>query len=223
MDNLPANIADIGVGVVLLVSALLAYARGFVHEVLLIGGWIGAIFATIHAFPFAKPFARELIPIALAADIAAGIVIFVGTLVILSMLTRAIAKRVKSSALNALDRALGFLFGVLRGALLVCLAYMVLGWMLPREDHPQWVRMAKTLAYVQTGAAYLETLVPEEMAKKGASAAEETEEKARKILGAQKVFRDMLAPESKGPSKNDPSGYGTGQRQDLDRLIESNR
>ncbi len=38
MDSLPVNVTDIGVGVVLLVSALLAYARGFVHEVLAVGG-----------------------------------------------------------------------------------------------------------------------------------------------------------------------------------------
>ena len=223
MDNLPVNVADIGVGVVLLVSALLAYARGFVHEVLAVGGWIGAIFATFYAFPYAKPLAREYIPMALVADIAAGAVIFVGTLVVLSMLTRAIAKRVKASALNALDRALGFLFGVLRGAVLVCLAYLVLDWMVPREDHPEWVQTAKTLAYVQTGAALLETLVPEEAARKGARAATETEEKARKMLEAQKVFREMLAPETKGAPSGDPPGYGRGERKDMDRLIESNR
>ncbi|MDP6122042.1 MAG: CvpA family protein, partial [Rhodospirillales bacterium] len=54
MDNLPVNVADVGVGVVLLVSALLAYSRGFVHEVLAVGGWIGAIFATFYGFPHAK-------------------------------------------------------------------------------------------------------------------------------------------------------------------------
>ncbi len=223
MDNLPVNAADIGVGLVLLVSALLAYARGFVHEVLAVGGWIGAIFAAIYAFPHAKPFAREYIPIALAADIAAGAVIFVGALVVLSMLTRVIARRVKASALNALDRALGFLFGVLRGAVLVCLAYLVLDWMVPREEHPQWVLAATTLAYVQTGAALLETLVPEEAARKGARAAKETEEKARKMFETEKVFREMVAPETKGAPPSDPSGYGRGERQDMDRLIESNK
>ncbi len=223
MDSLPVNVADAGVGVVLLVSALLAFARGFVHEVLAVGGWIGAIAATIYAFPYAKPLAREYIPFDLAADIAAGVVIFVGALVVLSMITRAIANRVKASALNALDRALGFLFGVLRGAVLVCLAYLVLDWMLPREDHPQSVREARTLTYVQTGAALLETLVPEEAARRGARAATETEEKARQMFETQKVFREMLAPATKGAPSSDPSGYGRGERQGMDRLIESNQ
>ena len=223
MDSLPVNAADIGVGLVLLVSALLAFARGFVHEVLAVGGWIGAIAAAVYAFPYAKPLAREYIPIALAADIAAGAIVFVGALVVLSMLTRAVARRVKASALNALDRALGFLFGVLRGAILVCLAYLMLDWILPREDHPQWVREARTLTYVRTGAALLETLVPEEAARKGARAATETEKKARKLFETQKVFREMLAPATKAAPSSDPSGYGRGERRDMDRLIESNR
>jgi membrane protein required for colicin V production len=222
MDNLPVNVADVGVGVVLLVSALLAYSRGFVHEVLAVGGWIGAIFATFYGFPHAKPLAREYIPMALA-DIAAIVVIFVGALVVLWLITRAITKRVKASALNALDRALGFLFGVLRGAVLVCLAYLALDWVVPREDHPQWVRAARTLVYVQAGATLLETLVPEEAARKGARAATETEEKARKMLETQKVFREMLAPETKGAPSRDPLGYGRIERKDMDRLIESNR
>ena len=45
MDNLP--IIDIAIAVILLISAFLAYARGFVHEVLSIGGWVGAILIAI--------------------------------------------------------------------------------------------------------------------------------------------------------------------------------
>ena len=112
MDNLPINVTDIVLGAVLLLSALLAYARGFVHEVLAVAGWIGAILAAIYGLPYAKPFARDLIPHELAADVAAGVVIFVATLIVLSLLTRAVAGMVKASALNMLDRSLGFLFGL---------------------------------------------------------------------------------------------------------------
>ena len=76
MDSLPVNITDIGVGVVLVVSALLAYMRGFVHEVLAVGGWIGAIFATIYGFSYVKPFARDLIDLQWAADLSAGAAVF---------------------------------------------------------------------------------------------------------------------------------------------------
>ncbi|MGA0394649.1 MAG: CvpA family protein, partial [Rhodospirillales bacterium] len=61
MDSLPVNATDLVIFVVLLISALLAFARGFVHELLSIVGWIGAIFATIYGYPYLKPFARDLI------------------------------------------------------------------------------------------------------------------------------------------------------------------
>ncbi len=104
MDSLPVNITDIGVGVVLVVSALLAYARGFVHEVLAVAGWIGAIFATIYGFSYVKPFARDLIDLHWIADLTAGTVLFIVSLVVLSIITRLISNRVQASMLNALDR-----------------------------------------------------------------------------------------------------------------------
>ncbi|MEZ7845576.1 MAG: CvpA family protein, partial [Rhodospirillales bacterium] len=66
MDNindLPINVFDAGVILILLISAFLAYMRGFVHEVLSFGGWVGAIFVTLYGFPYAKPYARDLIKI----------------------------------------------------------------------------------------------------------------------------------------------------------------
>ena len=50
MDWLPINIVDLIVIVVLLLSALLAFSRGFVHEVLGVGAWVAAIFATLVVF-----------------------------------------------------------------------------------------------------------------------------------------------------------------------------
>ena len=87
LSDFPVNVIDIGVLAVLLISAVLAYARGFVHEVLSVGGWIGAIFATFYGFPYAKPFARKYIPLEIAADLTAGIVIFIVTLVFFSVTT----------------------------------------------------------------------------------------------------------------------------------------
>lgn len=223
MDSLPVNITDIAVGAVLLVSALLAYARGFVHESLSVGGWIGAIFATIYGFPLFKPLVRQYIASDLLADIIAGVVIFVTALVVLSILTSAIARRVKASALNALDRALGFLFGVLRGAVLVCVAYLLVGWMLPESEHPTWIREAKTLPYVQRGTILLEGLLPAEARRSGERAVKTGEDKARKMLESQKLLRDMVAPAPKLEKRDAPEGYVGGARRDMERLIESTR
>lgn len=219
MDSLPVTITDIAVIVVLLLSALLAYARGFVHEVLAVLGWIGAIFTTIYGYPYAKPYARELIPVDLIADLVAGVVIFVVTLVLLSFITRGAAKMVKASALNFLDRSLGFLFGIVRGAVIVCIAYLGLSWMVPPDEQPVWLHSARSMPLIEAGAGILRTLIPDNAAE----AAENVQGKAEKMLETEKVFRDMLTKEPEGSQTGDAEGYNRGERLEMERLIEGNR
>jgi membrane protein required for colicin V production len=219
MDNLPINITDIVVGVVLLISALLAYARGFVHEVLSVLGWVGAIFATIYGYPYVKPYARDLIPIDLIADLAAGVAIFILTLVVLSLLTRGIAKMVKDSALNILDRSLGFLFGIVRGAVIVCIAYLALSWLVPPVDHPAWVQSARSMPLIRVGSDILKTFIPEDAAAAGNKAAGNVKKKADKML----ELGDMLNMVPKGAEKKRSEGYNRGERREMERLIEGNQ
>ncbi|MEK9752945.1 MAG: CvpA family protein [Rhodospirillaceae bacterium] len=213
LGDLPVNVFDIGVITILLVSALLAYARGFVHEVLAIVGWIGAIFATFYSFPYLQPYARQLIPMDLAADLSAGVVIFVFTLVVLSMMTRAISKQVQQSALNALDRALGFLFGLARGALIVVLAYIGLELVMPKEKQPEFVRTARFMQLIEPAAKELVILLPDRLGGSGAGG----QSSAKPDPG--KVVLDIISPVVKSAPEENADGYATGQRQEMDRLI----
>jgi membrane protein required for colicin V production len=161
MDNLPVNGVDIAVGLILLISAFLAYSRGFVHELLSVAGWLGAIGATFYGLPLIRPYARKLIPYQIAADVGAGIIIFIATLVILSFITRAISDRVRKSTLNLLDRALGFIFGILRGAFLILLVYMVVEWIMPADEQPAWLRNARSMPAIEAGTEALRTIIPD--------------------------------------------------------------
>ena len=82
MADLPFTVADVGVLVVLLVPALLAFAVGFIREALLVAGWIGAILAVFYLFPVLQPFVRGLIPVDFVADAVTVIVIFLVALVV---------------------------------------------------------------------------------------------------------------------------------------------
>lgn len=223
MDSLPVNVTDIAVVVVLLLSGLLAYARGFVHEVLAVGGWIGAIFATIYGFPYARPYARDLIPVELIADIVAGLLIFVATLVLLSFVTRGAAGLVKASALNFLDRSLGFLFGLVRGAVIVCVVYLGVVWVTPPGEQPGWLRSARSMPLIERGAEILRDLVPDDTAAAGSKAADGVQNRAEKMLETQKVFRDMLTVEPKAKDTGSGEGYNRNERRDMERLIEGSR
>jgi membrane protein required for colicin V production len=217
MDNLPVNITDIAVVVVLLVSAFLAYVRGLVREVLSVAGWIGGGLIAIYAFPYAKPFARDLISIEPAADLAAAIAVFVISLAILSILTSAISKRVQNSELNALDRSLGFLFGLARGGILVSLFYIIIEWMMPIVDQPAWLRSARTIPLIESSAQQLRSLFPEDAVAAADTAAAQT----NKLIESKKVIEGMISPEPKSSNTGTLEGYGRKIRNEMERLIDS--
>ena len=187
---------------------------------LALAAWIGATFATLYGFPFLQPHARKLTTIDILADFGAGVVIFVVSLVVLSMLTRRISKKVKDSGLNAVDRSLGFLFGLLRGALVVCIAYIGLELVYPKDDQPEMVRQARALELVQPGAEILTSLIPENLAAVGTPFGDDGKEDAGKDPGSRRVVQDLLAPKPKS-GENSDAGYGQKERQQMERLHDS--
>jgi len=218
LNDLPINLFDAGVIVVLLGSAIFAYARGFVHEVFSIVGWIGAIAATFYGFPFAQPYARQLIETEILADLTSGTLIFLFALVVLSTMTRSISSKVKDSALNALDRALGFLFGLVRGALIVVVAYIGLEILVLQKDYPDWVRSARTMQLIGPAADLLLESLPKDYAIKQYNQSG-IKNKSFVPKDTRAVVHDLINPSPKASDKRTNDGYGTRERQDMERLI----
>jgi membrane protein required for colicin V production len=125
------TLVDGAVAVVILLSAILAYARGFVREALAIAGWIAAAVLAYMFAPQAEPLVAE-IPIlrdfldnCAASTIAAFAGVFAVVLIVAALFTPLFSALVQRSALNAVDQGLGFLFGALRGMLLVVIALII--------------------------------------------------------------------------------------------------
>jgi len=131
MADLPINSVDLIVIATVLLSGLLALFRGFVKEVLSVGSWIGAGLVALYGFGYAQPIAREHIGSDLIADLAAVLALFVIALVVFSVLTHMCSSLVQDGAAGAIDRSLGFGFGVVRGAVIVSLAAIVLDTLIP--------------------------------------------------------------------------------------------
>jgi membrane protein required for colicin V production len=126
------TIIDGVVALVIVLSALLAYSRGFVREAMAIVGWIAA---AVVAFMFSakvEPLIKE-VPVLgeFIADscelsiIAAFAIVFAVALIVVSFFTPLFSSLVQRSALGGIDQGVGFLFGVARGVLLVTIAFFV--------------------------------------------------------------------------------------------------
>src|SRR3546814_3145097 len=140
MDSLPINLADLIVIVVLLLSGFFAFVRGFVHEVLAVASWVGAAFVTLYAYPLVQPWLLGVITVEFIASLLTGVGLFLITLVLFSVLTRMLSNRIQQSSLGALDRSLGLLFGFARGAVIVVLAWLALGYMVAEDQRPAWIQ-----------------------------------------------------------------------------------
>lgn len=126
------TIVDAGVAVILLMSAILAYSRGFVREVFAILGWVAAAFLAFTFAHQAEPLVKQIPVLNKYLDnscelstIASFAVVFAASLLIVSIFIPVFSTMVQRSALSGVDQALGFLFGVARGVLLVAVAFVV--------------------------------------------------------------------------------------------------
>ena len=70
--------------------------------------------------------------------------VFLVTLLVVSVLTIRISDMVLDSRVGALDRTLGFLFGLARGLVIVVVAFQFFTWLVPDRSQPEWVRSAKS-------------------------------------------------------------------------------
>ncbi|WP_428485297.1 CvpA family protein [Rhodopila sp.] len=152
---------DLAVFGLLGISGLLAFVRGFVREVLGIGAWIGAIAAGVAGVPFMRGYVRAWLQAPEWINPASFFVVFVITLIILMLTARAIGSLVRGSALGGVDRTLGLVFGLGRGAVIVMIAYILGGMVFPIDHWPEAVLNARTLPLAYQGARRLRDQLPE--------------------------------------------------------------
>jgi len=223
MDAIPINGLDLTVIIVLLISGLLAFMRGFVHEILSIGAWVGAALAALYGMPYAQPTARGLIPFDWAADAAAFVVIFLVVLFALSIITNMMSKTIQASALNNLDRSLGFVFGLIRAGVILGVLLIISDWLMTADSRPDWMRRAKTLPVIEAVADGLRRLVPDTFMA-AEDAAKDAAGKAQEALELKRQYDRLTAPAT-GPDQApaEKPGYQDSERRQLERLMENNK
>ena len=156
------NWVDLAVLGVVAISAILAFMRGFVREVLGIAAWLAAGYIAVATNEMVKPQFRQWIGSQEIADPVSYIAVFVVALIVFSVVTNMLGKAVHSIGLGGVDRSLGILFGAARGAVLVAAVYVVCGLLTASDHWPDPVKQARLLPLVHDGAAWLVEQIPAE-------------------------------------------------------------
>jgi membrane protein required for colicin V production len=159
---MPITLLDIVLIVVMLISGLLAMVRGFMREILSIIAWVLAAGATLYSYAKLLPLAKQYFNNDVVATVAVIGGVFLITLLVVSVLTVRLSDMVLDSRVGALDRTLGFLFGLARGLVIVVVAFIFFTWLVPDRSQPEWVKSAKSRVVLTGTGQWLMSMLPED-------------------------------------------------------------
>lgn len=170
---------DILIIATIVISAILAFFRGFMREVLTIIGVVGGVFASYYGGPYAIPFFRnlfgvsdnggddkdaklfDLIPYELIADGLAYGLIFLVVVIVLSVISHYLCGYTKKFGLGVVDRTLGVAFGVFRGVLLLALLYLPVHIYSTAEEKKEWFEGSRSMIYIELTADSMMPFFPD--------------------------------------------------------------
>ena len=205
---MPITILDLVLLGVMLISGLLAMVRGFMREILSIAAWGTAALVTLYAYGKLLPTAKAYFN---TSDTVASVVViagvFIATLIVVSIITVRISDMILDSRIGALDRTLGFLFGLARGLLIMVVAFMFFSWLVPDKQRPDWVTGAKSRVVLQGTGDWLMSLLPDD-----------PENTILKRFKKNKLDEEQTEGEPAPPASGD--GYSKPARDSLKKLIE---
>ena len=156
------NWVDIAVLLVAAFSGMLGFLRGLVRELFGLAAWVGAALAVVLFADQSVDATRRVIA---DPDVARAVgvgVVFLVVLIVLTLVARLLGGAVRKSALGGLDRTLGLVYGLARGAALAIAAYIIAATVEPVGQWPEPVLEARTLPSIYNGAVWVAQRLPED-------------------------------------------------------------
>jgi len=202
------NAFDLVVFTIVGLSALMAFYRGLVREIMSLGSWIGASVITLYAFPKAGAALEPQLGSAAAAGGLAAIGVFLVSLVLISVVGGLLLKFFKTgSDIGMLDHLMGLFFGLARGALIVALGFFIFSFLTPEKEYPGWLKTSISKPYVQKLASGVAELAPDyldKLVKKAPEAAVNATQKIPGILDAADSLKSDITEKGE-PKETSPS------------------
>ena len=231
-------ILDIIIIVVLIASAVIAFFRGFIKEVLTIVGLGGAAFGAFlfgaSAIPLFEGFILnpndedykffDLVPDDIVALLAAYAAVFVVIFLILAVVGHYLSKGAAAIGLGPVDRSLGIIFGLVRGIVLVAVLYLPFSLIMTQDEMPAFVKESKLIPIIDKSVDWVV-----ETAGIERPLADEENEEGSETADKGKLSRDMIDKVREEYIGTEPAreqefksndGYQDGERDALEELIQ---
>ena len=166
-NNIYFNIIDILILIIILASCMVATFRGFIKETFSILSWVLSLFVAFNLFDKFKLELIDYISQKIIIDIIAFSFPFLTTLLISHLISKWLSPKFNFSEILFLDKVLGFLFGALRGTLIVVLLYFGFLYLIGKEKKiPNLLLEAHTYVYLKNTADVLSSFFIDEIEQK---------------------------------------------------------
>lgn len=130
--------ADVVICVIVGISGIISMIRGFVKEAMSLVIWLAAFFVAMSFKEVVAELLINIIALPSIRQLAAWIILFVGTLLLGSIANYLLGKLVSSTGLSGTDRTLGLVFGGFRGLLIVLALVIIVPKTLPVDEDLWW-------------------------------------------------------------------------------------
>lgn len=194
------NNLDVVFLVIVGVSALVAIARGVTKELLSITGWILAAVSVYYLLPVVDPIMQKYIASEVLSSLVSGMVILIMFCIFWVLAADKISTQIRFSKLSALDRILGFIFGIFRGVIIVILLQIMISSLIPEESQKGVFAESKYFKLAGDAAGPIKSLIPEKWFED------------LKAKGESFGLGDSKATEKSEESKTDDEAKGTEEK-----------
>jgi membrane protein required for colicin V production len=164
------NLADLLIIVVLLISVVSAFAKGFLVEVFSLAGVILGLFIAAANYGAIAPWILHLVPNVEVADLIAFLLIALLVMVLAGLVGRLLRGLLHGVGLGIVDRLLGAVFGLLKGCVVVTLVLMGIVAFLPRQAWLDRSRLAPVFLTAAHGGSHVVPFVLGEKIRQGLEA-----------------------------------------------------
>jgi len=164
-DIAALNIVDFATIIVLVISGVLATLRGLTREIMGLAGWPISIVAARLTAPYLEPLLTDTIRVEGVSSALAWGIPFIVVVVLWFAFASVVSPGLSKAGLGGLDRWLGFLFGLIRGFVIVLVIYIGAVIAAEGEDRlPGLVTDAQIVPALRESAHLMSGVLPPDMA-----------------------------------------------------------
>ena len=163
-DIAALNIVDFATIIVLVISGVLATLRGMTREIMGLAGWPISIVAARLTAPYLEPLLTDAIRVEGISSALAWGIPFIVVVVLWFAFASVVSPGLSKAGLGGLDRWLGFLFGLIRGFVIVLVIYVGAVIAAEGEDRlPGLVTDAQIIPALRESAHLMSGVLPPDM------------------------------------------------------------